>query len=222
MAGNTALKRSGYTWNDYRSWDNGQRWEIVGGQAYAMAPAPATRHQIVTGELFGQLREFFAGKKCRPAISPVDVKLSQADVVQPDIVVVCDPRQIRPSHIEGAPAHVVEVLSPFTEVFDRGRKMDLYARSGVKEVWLVTPYPSLIEVFLLADGGYRRVHAYAVDESFESPSFPGLELNLPRLFDFQIAPGERIDMVREGRPPYGRKPGRTGSCMDNTRSRSMK
>jgi Uma2 family endonuclease len=47
---------------------------------------------------------------------------------------------------------VIEILSPSTELLDRGRKLDLYAFSGVKEVWLVTPYPALIEIFVLDNG----------------------------------------------------------------------
>ena len=97
---------------------------------------------------------------------------------------------------------MIEILSPSTENLDRGRKLDLYARSGVTEVWLVRPYPALIEIFLLRDGAYVRAHAFIREQPFKSPTFPDLELNLDTLFDFPIPPEERIDVVKEGRPPY--------------------
>lgn len=68
---------------------------------------------------------------------------------------------------------------------------------------LVTPYPSLIEVFALDGESYRLAHAYRADEAFRSVAFKGLKLNLRRVFDFPLEPGEEIPMVKEGRPPYG-------------------
>lgn len=99
-----------FTWDDYRRWDDDERWEIVNGEAFAMTPAPTPRHQMVVGELFKALSSFLRGKIFRPLPSPIDVRLSDLDVLQPDIVVVCGPEQIRPTHIQGAPRLVVEVL----------------------------------------------------------------------------------------------------------------
>ena len=160
MTTGSALKQDDYAWDDYRQWTDDRRWEILDGEAFAMTPAPSMRHQDVVAQLHVQLEAHFAGKTCRVVLSPADVKLSEHDVVQPDLAVVCDPRKIKPSHVEGAPTLIIEVLSPSTEVFDRRRKMVLYARSGVKEVWLVRPYPSLIEVYVLDGPSYRLAHAF--------------------------------------------------------------
>ena len=81
-----------------------------------------------------------------------DSGLSEEDIVQPDLIVVCDANRIKPTHIEGPPTLVIEVLSPSTQAYDRVRKLRLFAASGVQEVWLVTPHPSLVEVLTL-DGG---------------------------------------------------------------------
>jgi Uma2 family endonuclease len=210
MTKESMARTLGFTWDDYRSWNDGQRWEVVRGEAYAMTPAPRTRHQKVQQEFSRQLGNFFLNRPCDIYPAPTDVKLSEEDVVQPDLVVVCDPEQVKSTHIEGPPALVVEILSPSTEALDRGRKMDLYARCGIREVWLVTPYPRLLEVYLLADNAYRLVHTYseyARNEVFGSPTFPELELDLEKLFDFPIPPEERIEMVREGHPPYGSRGG---------------
>lgn len=79
----TALKR--YTWYDYRTWPGDERWEVIGGQAYAMSPSPTARHQMVQARLVSALDTFFRGRPCRAIPSPMDVKLSDMDVVQPDV-----------------------------------------------------------------------------------------------------------------------------------------
>ena len=197
MTESIARELGSYDWARYRTLDDDKRCEVVGGELYAMSPAPTPRHQKVVGSLFGELRTHLAGKRCQAFIAPIDVKLSEQDVVQPDIAVVCDPDQIKRTHLDGAPSLVVEVLSPSTESRDRGRKLDLYAKSGVKEVWLVTPYPHLIEVFLLGDGLYQRMSACTNEGSFSSPGFPDFRLDLKQLFDIPLEPHERIEVVKE-------------------------
>ena len=202
MSNAMAIKDNRYTWEDYRSWSDSERWELIDGEAYAMSPAPATRHQLLVSRLTRHWANFLAKNTCEVFPAPTDLKLSDTDVVQPDLLVVCEPDKIKPTHIEGPPALVIEILSPSTELLDRGRKLDLYAASGVKEVWLVTPYPALIEIFVLDNGTYRRIHAFTREQTFHCPSFPALELDLNALFDLPVAPEERINVVREGHPPY--------------------
>jgi len=209
MAADSVRQERLYTWQDYRSWKGDERWELIGGEPVAMSPSPTDRHQLVCGALFVELSQRFKGKPCRALISPMDVKLSDQDVVQPDILVVCDPKQFRGTHIEGPPALVVEVLSPSSELYDRGRKLELYARFGVRECWLVMPYPPLVEVLLLDDGGYRIHKVYGRQDALASPSFPDLRVPLPDVFDIPLAPGEVALEVRQPPPPYspGWQPG---------------
>jgi len=188
-----------YTWSDYRTWEDGDRWEILAGEVYAMSPAPTVRHQRIQGALFMAMSRRFAGRRCEVILSPVDVRLSETDVVQPDLVVVCDRRQITETHIDGGPSLVVEILSPSTEQRDRSVKMDAYARAGVREVWLVTPWPQMVEVFLLDGPGYRRHSVYIQTQTLRSASFPELEIDLAPVFDFPLQPGEEPPAVRE--PP---------------------
>jgi Uma2 family endonuclease len=202
MSSESAARRVGFRWRDYLSWPDDRRWEIIGGDAYAMTPAPSPHHQTVLLELCAQMRACFQGKRCRVFIAPVDVKLSEQDVVQPDIVVVCEGRKVRPTHIEGAPSLVVEILSPSSVAHDRVRKLALYARSGVKEVWLITPYPWLAEVLVLAGDSYRLRAAYDRDGILRSARFRHLEIQLRQVFSYPIGRAERVDMVREARPPY--------------------
>ena len=200
--GERALTTVHYTWSDYQQLPDEPRVEIIAGEIFDMSPAPSMRHQSIAFELSLQLGGFFKGKPCKPFAAPVDVKLSDEDVVQPDLLVVCDRDQILETHIEGAPALVVEIFSPSTQNYDRKLKMQLYARSGVKEVWLVTPIPASIEVFLLDGETYRFVGMYQVGDAFKTPGFPELELDLEAVFDFPLEPGEPVYVVKEEPSTY--------------------
>jgi hypothetical protein len=60
-----------------------------------MSPAPQPRHQLIAGEIFATLHTDLSGKPCKAIMAPVDVRLSAEDIVQPDVVVVCRPDQIK-------------------------------------------------------------------------------------------------------------------------------
>ncbi len=142
MSPSSGLKHDArYTWADYCSWSNDERWELIGGVAYAMSPAPSTSHQRVARRLLSRLETTLAGSACDPFSALADVKLSDRDLVQPDILAACDPAEVTPSQIEGAPDLVVEVLSPGTAAKDLRQKKALYERSGGLR-WSITPSAS--------------------------------------------------------------------------------
>ena len=196
----TALRA--FTWDDYQTWDDSERWELISGEPFCMSPAPSSRHQAIVSDLFGQLYQHFQGRSCRPLVSPIDVKLSANDVVQPDVVVLCDRSQLLESHVEGAPTLVIEVLSPSSHRHDRVRKLRLYARFGVQEYWLVQPHPALVEVLQLTGSDYRIAGAYTDAETLHSPTFPELAIDLSAVFTLPIPAAEQIDEIRESAPPY--------------------
>ena len=192
-----------YTWADYCKWPEGERWEIIGGVAFDMSPAPATRHQAIVCELTRQFANAFLDNKCKVFVSPTDIKLSESDVVEPDVFVVCEPEKIERTHIEGAPTLVIEVLSPSTAKKDRTLKMDLYASSGVKEVWIVDPDGATVEVFSLDSGSYRLAGEFGKDGDAVSVVFPDLTVELKRVFDFLDEPKARMARIKEDREEYG-------------------
>ncbi len=203
MAGNAIKKEELYTWSDYQKWPDDERWEIIGGEAYMMSPAPTTRHQSILGALAREFLNYFHNKRCKPFFSPVDVKLSEEDIVQPDIVVVCDDRQIRETHIEGAPALVIEIVSPSSAMQDRMRKMRLYAETGVKEYWIVTPHPSMVEIFLLDGKNYRMHKAFGRDDILTAGTIKNLKINLKEVFNFPLTAEEKkIYEVKESPAKY--------------------
>lgn len=151
-----------FTYADYLKWPDGERWELIDGEAFAMSPAPTISHQTLAGQLFRQIDEALDGAPCRALIAPVDVLLPATDeaddytttVVQPDILVVCDPEKITERNVRGAPDWIIEVLSPATARHDHLTKRALYERAGVREYWLVHPVDRVITVYVLKDGQY--------------------------------------------------------------------
>jgi Uma2 family endonuclease len=161
---------------------DGFRHEIIGGDEF-MTPAPNLDHQRVVVKLTAMLENHAAGKKLgRVFVAPTDVVLSKHDIVEPDVLFVSEGRRsiLGDKAIEGAPDLVVEVLSPSTQVEDRGPKLALYERSGVAEYWIVDPSSKTVEIREF--GATRRTRVYQEGQSFESALLPGLPIQLSDVF----------------------------------------
>jgi len=172
-----------FTWANDQTWPETERWELIDGVAYAMSPAPSTKHQEVALAIGGILRNRLSGKPCRPFIAPTDVRLSDLDVVQPDILVVCKPAQITPSHIEGAPDVVVEVFTPATATRDQREKKALYERAGVREYLLVDPLEHYAIRFLNGADGFDKGTVFGPEEMLVFSTLDALEIPLWEVFE---------------------------------------
>ncbi len=158
------LKKSDhrYTYKEYCSWPDDERWELIDGVAYNMSPAPTSNHQRLSFELARQIGNFLESRQCKAFSAPFDVFLpvfpikseNEIDtVVQPDISVICDKSKIIEKGCLGAPDLIIEILSPSTSKRDLNEKFGLYERSGVKEYWVVDPGNKYIRVFHLQTEG---------------------------------------------------------------------
>ncbi|MDR2610664.1 MAG: Uma2 family endonuclease [Clostridiales Family XIII bacterium] len=179
-----ALKNEYYTYADYAEWDTDERYELIDGIPYLMSPAPSIKHQDIVGILYAKFLNFLTGKKCRTFISPIDVRLN-ADtdddtVFQPDVIIVCDKGKIGEKSINGAPDLVVEVISPSSEKYDSGAKLDKYLSSGVRECWIVNPEARTVRVY--TDEGGETTKVYRETDSIEPVILPGLSIPLAEIF----------------------------------------
>jgi len=172
-----------FTYTDYQSWPDDERWEIINGQAYAMTPAPSVRHQKNVGRLYVKLENSLSGNPCVPLIAPTDVVLDEVNVVQPDILVVCDQSKITEANIQGAPDMVIEVISPSTTLKDRREKKALYERFGVLEYILVYPEDGIIERVYLEDRKFSGPDLLNWDETLHLHIFPELDISLMDIFE---------------------------------------
>lgn len=175
-----------YTYSDYLTWPEGERWEIIDGEAYDMTPAPTTTHQRIVQRIGARVELFFTGKPCVPFIAPTDVVLDDTNIVQPDVLVVCDPSKVTEANIQGAPDLVVEVLSPSTTVKDKREKKTLYERFGVREYILVHPHDEAVDRYRLVNGRYEGPDVFNWDETLTLATFPDLTLNLWEVFGKEL------------------------------------
>ena len=180
-----------YSYADYRSWPEEERWELIDGEAFAMSPAPSSTHQRIVGEIFVQIHAFLSNTECAVFVSPLDVKLSTVEeddaptVVQPDIIVCCDKEKITEQGINGAPDLVIEVVSPSSGVKDRKTKFDLYENRGVGEYWIVNTEEKVIEIYrriVENPKKFTRTEACSRDDRPGIAAFPVLKWTLPRSF----------------------------------------
>lgn len=145
--------RPHYTYEDYCQWEG--NWELIEGMPYAMAPLPIPAHQRVSLVISMRFEEGLKNCKECKAYPPLDWKISDDTIVQPDILIVCN--TIEKKFLDFPPALVVEVLSPATASKDRGEKMELYQQQGVKYYLIVDPQFKKIEIYQLAGDQYEPV-----------------------------------------------------------------
>jgi len=168
--------------------DDGLRHEIIDGVHY-VTPSPNLRHQ----ELLGRLHFEIEGCLRRHAgigrvfVAPLDVVFTKYDVVEPDLLFVARDQQddvLTAANVQGAPALVIEILSPGTRTRDEGVKRQLFDRGGVREYWLVDPDERTVRIWRAEKQTFAApldLMALAED-AIESPLLPGFSLPLPQIF----------------------------------------
>lgn len=171
-----------FTYSDYVTWNDEKRWEIIHGEAYDMSPAPAIAHQQVVIRLAYFLNNQLQGKSCTPFVAPTDVVLSEENVVQPDVFVVCDKKKIQKTHIDGAPDLVIEILSPATHIKDKREKKDLYEKFGVKEYLLIDPEEKYAERYTLQKAGFGAPDIFGPTDKIVIRSLKGVKISLKDIF----------------------------------------
>jgi Uma2 family endonuclease len=178
---------TGFTYDDYLLFpEDGQRHELIDGE-HAVNPAPNLKHQKVALRLAMALQSFVAEKESGEVyIAPVDVILTERDVVQPDLLFVATEHLDRLTErgVRGAPDLVVEITSETSRRMDEVVKRKLYEAHGVAEYWVVDPVVDTVKVYRLADAKLSRVAELSLEEAgvLASPLLPGLEVPLAKLF----------------------------------------
>jgi Uma2 family endonuclease len=187
-AGKRAGEAGRFTYADYKAWelDEGERFELIDGTAYAMS-APNDFHQAILTELILQIGGYLRGTPCKVRPAPYDVRLFYAEdesdntVVQPDISVICDEKKRGTEGCRGAPDLVVEILSPSNIAEEYVRKFNLYMKAGVREYWIVAPESKTVQVFVLQNGVYAGT-VYDSGAALSSAVLEGLSISLREVF----------------------------------------
>lgn len=183
-----------YAYADYLLWQFGERVELIKGKIFKMPPAPGKQHQIISGNLHISIGSYLKqhDRKCRLFAAPFDVRLldnvksKQSDrdiytVVQPDLCLICDQSKLDERGCIGAPDLIIEILSPGNSKKEMKIKYELYEENGVREYWVVFPYESLLQRFVLnAQGKFELAKIYTDEDVVTTPLLP----------EWQIALGE--------------------------------
>ena len=172
------------TYDDYCRTPDDERYELLNGELM-MVPAPNIRHQQVLGTLYAELRRFTQEHGLGEVlVAPVDVVLSDTDVVQPDVLFIsrAHGHRITEKNVRGAPDLVIEILSPSTAEKDRGRKYELYGSRGVLEYWIVDPAAETVAVHRRRDGRLEPAGTFGRGESVATAVLEGLAIEVDEIF----------------------------------------
>lgn len=134
------------------------RVELIDGVIYDMA-SPTWLHQKIIGYVFHKIYSYIDSKggPCVPMISPLDVQLDEDDytMVEPDVLILCDPKKNIRKRVFGAPDWVMETVSPSSKYRDYLIKAQKYMNAGVREYWIV-------------DAGNKKATVYTnINDNFE-------------------------------------------------------
>lgn len=180
------VQRNGrFTYADYVTWDDDERWELIDGEAVMMTPAPSPEHQEIVVRLSGEWYAQLRGRSCHVYVAPTDLTFDAAEetptVVQPDLFVMCGTYD-REKRITGVPALVIEILSPSTARRDKIAKLALYERVGVPEYWIVDGANRVIDVFLLDGAAYGRPKSHGEGDVVTATSVEGVTVDVNTIF----------------------------------------
>jgi Uma2 family endonuclease len=163
--------------------------ELIGGVLYASL-RPNLAHGWVASKLHGELYgPFDRGGGGGPGgwhfIFEPELHLGE-DVLVPDLAGWRRERMTGvPTGVgvKVAPDWLCEVLSPSTAALDRDRKLTVYAREGVRHVWLVDPRPRTLEVLRLEPSRYVPLATHMGLATVRAEPFTALALELRVLWD---------------------------------------
>jgi Uma2 family endonuclease len=166
--------------------------EFVDGEMFAMAGA-SNAHNLIQGNLFGELYLALRGSPCRPFGPDSRVKASSRAYVYPDVSVVCEKQQTAGeySDILVKPLAIFEVLSAATEKYDRGLKFQLYRTiDSLREYILVNQEQVRIERFTRQPDGTWALHDYLNPEQELKIDSIGVAIPVRRIYDQVEIPPE--------------------------------
>ena len=144
--------------------DDYVKTEKINGIIYNMSPSGSYFHGQINGNIYFSLRNQLKNSICAVSMENLDLYLSEDEYVIPDVMLICDRKQIKKNGYHGVPRLIVETLSPATALKDRTVKKYKYAQIGVDEYWIISPQERSIEIYYLENGGYTLVASYILED----------------------------------------------------------
>ena len=165
-----------HTYDEYVEWED--RWELIDGIAYAMSPAPYPKHQRIVSRVWKEIDNTLKcqSKICEAYLSPVDWKVNDTTVVQPDVAIFCE--ETSNQYFSKTPPLVVEVLSKATALKDVTVKFELYQKEGVEFYLIIDPDTNRCDIFQLIDGSYQLLDKITTAKTYSFELYDGCKLKI--------------------------------------------
>ncbi|NMG07221.1 Uma2 family endonuclease [Brasilonema sp. UFV-L1] len=155
---------------EYLEWEEQQpiKYEYINGEIFAMTGGTIPHNDIALN-LASALKNHLRGKGCKVQIADAKVGVSlEGPFHYPDVMVSCDPLDQKARKVIYHPCLIVEVLSPSTEAFDRGKKFRHYRRiDTLKEYVLIEADKMNVECYRLNEKGKWELTSYSLEETIE-------------------------------------------------------
>ncbi|MFY7803360.1 MAG: Uma2 family endonuclease [Limnoraphis robusta] len=155
------------TATEYLEWEEKQptKYEYIEGKVWAMTGG-SLPHNSIALNLASALKSHLRGKGCKVFMADAKVGVSSNGPFHyPDIMVTCDSRDQTARQVIYYPCLIVEVLSPSTEGFDRGKKFRHYRQiETLKEYVLVDTEKMNIECYRLNEQNKWELTSYSLEE----------------------------------------------------------
>jgi len=163
------------------------RYEYIDGKIYYLA-SPKTTHQKTQSRLLANFFEYFLNNDCIVMVAPYDITLKREqndiNVVQPDIMVICDLEENlnEKDYYLGAPTLLVEILSDSTRSKDMIKKLDLYINCGVEEYWIINTFNQEVIVYQGQNNELINASTYKKTDDVKSFRFKEFQFSLENIF----------------------------------------
>jgi Uma2 family endonuclease len=160
--------------------------EYYRGEMFAMAGA-SREHNLLVAHLLRDLGNQLRGKPCEVYPSDMRVRVSSTGLyTYPDVVAVCGEPRLLDNQMDILlnPSLIIEVLSPSTEAYDRGRKFEHYQSiDSFKEYLLLASDRVHADLFTRQpDGRWLLTSATHLEDSLDLQSV-GCSLALAGLYE---------------------------------------
>ena len=153
------------------------RYEYLDGGVFAMAGADIS-HNLIIGNFYAGFRQALRGNPCRVFTEGVQLAVEEGrHYTYPDVMISCDPSDQQARRTIQAPVLIIEVLSPSTAEYDRGRKFRQYQKlPSLKHYLLVSQTSWLVEWYRREGNGIWSI--IVLTEAEDALLIPELNINL--------------------------------------------
>ena len=167
-----------YTYDDYKLWKGD--WELYGGIAVAMSPAPLRKHQALVYEIARMLGNQLDDCPECEVLGEVDYKVSEDTILRPDVVLTCG--ESNEAYLTKAPEIIVEVISKSTAKRDEVYKFDIYEQEKVKYYIIIYPDDLIAKLYKLDGKNYDKQGDFTTETYRFAESSCAVTLDFERVF----------------------------------------